>query len=313
MIDVGEVLEVVIAADRAVFLRVQLRYRQVEGLVRWCSQNHGAGWGSWWVPSVGADVVCMFPGAGYDGRIDDVDEGFAVAVVSTKPEPPVNGLEGALSAERRVFKGRPGEAQDDHYQGAHDITIDGPQRQALKSTRETTVDGNETRLFKANRTATVEGDEARTNEGALAWAVQGTLDWTVDGDETRANAGALTTETDGAVSHLHNDTLEVVTEGNETRESGGTLSWVLRGIASFLGDVLVKLISQSEIQIAAPVVRLGAEAAAKRVLHEDFIAQYNAHTHYVGFASGPGYTQQTSPAASAGPGTTSEKARVDNG
>lgn len=304
MNEVGQVLEIVHDTTRAVFLRVQLRNRGIEALVRWCSQQHGAGWGSWWVPPIGADVLCMFTGAGHDGVVDDIDEGFAVAVISTKFEPPVPGLKGPLSLERRVFKGRPGEAQDDHYAGAHDLQVDGPQTQNFLATRDLVVEGDETRHFKATRTATVDGDETRTNKANVVLTIEGDAERTVEGAETRTNEGALTVECQ--------DDVTVTIAGAETRETTGTFDRLWQAAATLIGNALVKLISSAEIQIAAPVVRLGAEAAAKRVVHEDFIPLYNSHAHYVPFATGPGDTHGPVLPLTAGPGVTSTKAVVDN-
>lgn len=257
MIDVGVVLEVGQRAN-AVFLEVELRHytnagASLRALVRWSPPYHGEGFGSWWVPSIGADVLCLFPGLGTDGRAEDLDEGYAVAVVSSDPEPPVAGLVGALATNRRVFKGRPGEAQDDHFQGAHDHTIDGPQTQRLKSTRSTTIDGAETRYFKATRAATV--------------------------------------------------------DGTETRETKGVFSWLYRAAATFLGDALVRIASQAEVRVDAPIVRLGTETAIKKIVHEEFLALFNAHTHS-GVEAGPDTTGPPTAAAVAG-AHTSTRTRVD--
>jgi hypothetical protein len=132
VIAVGQVVEVIQdAGDPAIFLLVELRhYSRRDGLplvgrVRWCPAYHGAGFGEWWVPGEGLDVLCAFPGLAPDGRADDIDEGFAWCAVSTSQEPPVAGLQGALSATRRVSKGRSGEALDRHVQGALDVKVEG--------------------------------------------------------------------------------------------------------------------------------------------------------------------------------------------
>jgi hypothetical protein len=138
VIDVGIVKEVIQdPGDPAIFLLVELRhYSRRDGQpcrarVRWCPVYHGAGFGDWWVPPLELDVLCAFPGLGPDGRADDIDEGFAWCAISTSQEPPVAGLVGALSATRRVAKGRSGEALDRHVQGDLDAKVEG------KETRET--------------------------------------------------------------------------------------------------------------------------------------------------------------------------------
>lgn len=295
MIDVGQIVEVLLEADRAIFLRVQLRHHGVEALARWQPLYHGPGFGSWWVPEVGLDVLCAFPGLGPDGRADDIDEGYAFGVLSTTVEPPVNGLVAGLSATRRVFKGRPGEAQDDHLQGAHDITIDGPQAQRLKSTRNTVVDGAETRHFKQTRNLTVDGPETErfkatrslTVDGAETRHFKATRTLTVDGDETRSYKADLTIDVDGDMG--------IDVDGDGT--------WTLHGTSSLLGDV--------EIRIAAPLVKLGATDAVKKIVHETFVALFNDHRHS-GVDTGSGTSGPPTGAYQMQIGVhTSTKARVD--
>ena len=219
MIAVGEVIEVV-QEPQAVFLNVALRdYSRRDGLpvearARWCPQHHGAGFGTWFVPDVGTDVLCAFPGVGPDGRIEDLDEGFAFAFVSSTPEPPVDGLEGDLSATRAVVKGKLGVALDRHHQGALDVKVDGP----------------------------------------------------------------------------------------ESRETVGVLEWLLRAASKLIGDV--------KITIDAPTLELGVTGAIKKIVHEEAIAVFNAHTHG-GVQSGGAITAPPTQQLAVGTHT-STRARVDS-
>jgi len=219
MIDVGEVKRVE-QREQAVFLEVELRHHvgagfPREALVRWCPPYAGDGFGAWWIPSVGEDVVCAFPGVGPDGAVDDLDEGYAFAVVSSRPEPPQDGLQGALAPDRRVFRGRAGEAQDDHLQGSHDLQVDGAQE----------------RVFLAERSTETTGDETRANAGTLSWAIE------------------------------------------------GVTSLVSQATASIKGVLLLRLLSDSRIEIDAPTVALGLSSAIKRIVTEEFLPLYNGHTH----------------------------------
>lgn len=245
MIDIGVVTEV-LQRDQAVFLDVELRHHDRTALVRWCPPYHGEGFGAWWVPGVGADVVCMFPGLSIDGRDEDLDEGYAVAVVSSMPEPPVAGLQGPLGLLRRVFKGRAGEAQDDHYQGTHDLQVDGAQ----------------VRLFLATRATQVNGAEARTNQSTLSWVIQ------------------------------------------------QASTWLSQTTASFTGAVLLRLLSNAKVQIDAPIVELGLSGAVKRIVHEDLVPLFNAHTHS-NVENGPGTSGPPVQQAAVGVHTSS-RARVDS-
>lgn len=133
LLDVAEIAEVIQKADCAVFLEVKLRhYHDVDGepleaRARLCVPYHGDGFGDWWIPDVGSEVMCFFPGLGLDGMAGgDLDEGFAFALPGTRPRPPAEtGLGGDLSTMRRVYKGRSGEAVDRHVQGDVDVKVDG--------------------------------------------------------------------------------------------------------------------------------------------------------------------------------------------
>lgn len=152
--DVCEVLSVAEVEGVGVFLNVSLgHYRDdqgdpLEARVRLCSPFHGpAGGGSWHYPEVGSLVVCLFPGVGPHGVPGgDLDEGLAIGYLSAQGQPPVDGLAGALSATRIVFKTRPGEDLDAHVQGDLDSTVGGDSATVVTGDSAVTVTGDETRL-----------------------------------------------------------------------------------------------------------------------------------------------------------------------
>ena len=225
LLDIGEIVTVS-KMTTAIFFEVKLRHYvdeagdRVVGRVRWISPYHGAGFGEWWIPDVGLDVLCFFPGVAPHGEVNDLDEGFAFGVVSTKTEPPVEGLVADLSATRRVEKGKSGVDLDQHLQGALDRKVDGA----------------------------------------------------------------------------------------ETAENVGIVSRTFRAAASWLGDQLMRFHSETEVQIDAPLVKLGDVEAVKKIVHEEFVALFNAHVH-----SGvdPGAGASGPPTVSMGASHISEKTRVD--
>jgi hypothetical protein len=103
----------------------------IHATARWCPPYHGAGFGSWHLPDVGVDVLVAFPSPDPGGKAEDLDLGYAFAVISTDAEPPVDGLVAALSATRRVEKGKDGVAFDRHIRSDFDDKVEG------KETRET--------------------------------------------------------------------------------------------------------------------------------------------------------------------------------
>ena len=153
----GKIVEVIQRDDRAVFLRVELqRYPGEDGepLQAFCRllvPYHGAAHGDWHVPDVGLDVICFFPGGGYDGAPGgDLGEGYAFGYVSSLQEPPVvTGLAGNLSATRRVHLGKPGEDTDIHLQGDLDVEVDGNVEAKIDGAEATESVGTVVRIFRA--------------------------------------------------------------------------------------------------------------------------------------------------------------------
>lgn len=128
----AEIVEVLLR-ESAVFVRVHLRryYNEdgtpLEARCRLVVPYAGAGYGDWHVPEPGEEVFCAFPGIGPEGVPGgDFDEGYVLGKISSAIEPPVTtGQAGALSASRRVYKSKSGEARDEHHQGAVDGKVDG--------------------------------------------------------------------------------------------------------------------------------------------------------------------------------------------
>jgi hypothetical protein len=246
LLAIGEVTKVFPRPDRAVFCEVALRhYSNGDGTpllatVRVCVPVHGAGWGEWWVPEIGTDFLCGFPGVGTNGAGGELDEGYAFSVLSTRQEPPLNGLKGSLSPARRVYKGREGMAHDWHHQGDVANKING--------NLEHEVGGNELRQVTGNRSRTVQGEEAIE--------IDGDHDHDLAGSETRLIGGNATR----AVS------------GTETVQNTGAFSRALAALGSWL--------SQVKIRICAPIVEAGLQAGPfQKLMNEAAMAIYNAHTH----------------------------------
>lgn len=190
---VGEVLAIHQRDDRAIFLDVGLRHfrqengtpeaKPLEARVRWAPAYHGAGFGDWHVPDLGSDVLCLFPVASPDGEIgDELGSGIAAFCWSNKIEPPiVQGLNGVLSSSRRVYKGRPDEAEDHHVQGDRDHQVDGNEATRVLGDETRTIVGDATHQFEADRTVQVDGAESFTVTGAEVRESKSTFDWSFRG------------------------------------------------------------------------------------------------------------------------------------
>lgn len=258
--DVGKIVEVV-QEPEAVFLDLELRnFSRSDGepfqaLVRWMPLYHGPGFGDWYLPDVGQDVLCLFPGVGPDGRQDDLDDGVAIGVVSSTSSPPVDGLQGPLSASRRVYKGKSGVAYDEHLQGDLDRRVEGA---------ETTIQvGNVTRSHLADRTQDIQGNESLTVVGTRTEDTTGNVTRSAGADDT------LTVQGDRFVHIFGNRDTQV--DGNSTGTSTGTISHVFQALRQMLGS--------AEQHITATILRLGTTSAVNKLVDERFIALFNTHTH----------------------------------
>ena len=257
LLAVGEVTRVFLRPDRGIFCELALRlYSNGDGTpllatVRLCSAAHGAGWGDWWVPDIGTDLVAFFPGVG-----GDLDDGFVYGVVSSIPEPPVNGLKGALGPGRRVYKGRPGTAHDWHFQGDLDEKIDGNLDHEIVLDETRVVGGDRSRLVDGSEAVEIVGPTERTHRDNLSVSVEGNLEQDVDGNETRDIGG--------------NATRAVV--GTEAITNTGVFSRVLAALGSWASATALKLV--------APIVEIGLQSGGfQKLLNESAMAAYNQHTH----------------------------------
>jgi hypothetical protein len=263
LLAIGEVTKVFPRPDRAVFCEVALRhYSNGDGTpllatVRVCVPVHGAGWGEWWVPEIGTDFLCGFPGVGTNGAAGgELDEGYAFSVLSTRQEPPLNGLKGSLSPARRVYKGREGMAHDWHHQGDVANKING--------NLEHEVGGNELRQVTGNRSRTVQGEEAIEIEGDASRTFRANVDELIDGDHDHDLAGSETRLIGGNATRA--------VSGTETVQNTGAFSRALAALGSWL--------SQVKIRICAPIVEAGLQAGPfQKLMNEAAMAIYNAHTH----------------------------------
>lgn len=201
---------------------------------------HGAGYGgTWWVPDVGVDVICLFPGLSHDMHESggNLDTGVVVGVIPTIQEPIPSGQQGALSASRTVWKGKAGAARDQHVQGDDDRAVDGDENVVVGGDADRQVSGDQTEDVGGTLTRTVGADEDQTVTGALT-RVLGSLDSTIQGLETRQTTGALT--------------------------------WTLLGAAT--------LTVAGILTLAAATIQLGTETL-RRLIHEEFKTLFDSHTH----------------------------------
>lgn len=277
---VAEVVDPATDHTDAIYVEVELRHythedgRPLTALVRWTSPFQGTDFGDWFVPDVGMDILCAFPGVAHDGSPGgDLDEGYSLGFISSSLEPPVlTGLAGDLSATRRVYKGKLGVDHDRHLQGDLDEQ----------------VDGNLEALVKGNETRTIEGNEAHTVEGDATRAVDGNLDLTITGTEDSENVGVVTRLFRAAVDFLADVAFKIKSSTTLTLE-GVTKIKLVSGTSADIDAPTITLKATSggiEVVLDAPTIKaigtlveLGAGAGGLKLMTEAMIAAYNLHWH----------------------------------
>ena len=253
----GQVTRVFLRPDRGVFCELALRhYSNGNGTpllatVRLCSTAHGAGWGDWWVPDIGTDLIAYFPGVG-----GDLDEGRIFGVISSREEPPVAGLKGPLGLGRRVYKGRPETAHDWHFQSDLDHKIDGNLDHEIVLDETRVVGGDRGRTVQGSETIEIVGPTARTHRDDLSEAIEGSVTQNIDGDET------------GMVG------------GDASRTVGGTETITNTGVFARTLAALGSWVSAVKLSLLAPIVEIGLQSGTfQKLMNEAAMAAYNQHTH----------------------------------
>src|SRR5690606_3464990 len=175
----------------------------------------GAGWGFWWVPRIGMEVVVHF----IDG---DPDRPLATAAVynGTNPTPyalPDEKTKSTIKSNSSLggggfnefrFEDKAGDEEIyTHAQKDYNEVVENDHTTLVHHDQTITVDNNQTQEIGANQTETVHGNQQLTVDGNRTIHVKSAYSETVDGTETRRVTGDVTETFDA----------------NETRSVGANL------------------------------------------------------------------------------------------
>jgi type VI secretion system secreted protein VgrG len=165
----------------------------------------GDGWGFWWVPRIGMEVVVQFvdgdpdrplvTGAVYDGTNSLP---YPLPDEKTKSTIKSNSSLGGGGFNEFRFEDKAGSEEIfTHAQKDYNEVVENDHNTLVHNNQTVTVDVDQTQTIGANQTETVHGNQSMTVDGNRTVHVKANFDETVDGTETRHVVGNVT-ETFGA-------------------------------------------------------------------------------------------------------------------
>src|SRR5690606_22773905 len=184
----------------------------------------GAGWGFWWVPRIGMEVVVHF----IDG---DPDRPLATAAVynGTNPTPyalPDEKTKSTIKSNSSLggggfnefrFEDKAGDEEIyTHAQKDYNEVVENDHTTLVHHDQSNVVDNDQTQLIKNDQTETVHANQVMTVGNDRTVIVHGDFDETVDGTETRHTVGDVTESFDANETRsITGDVTETI-GGNET-------------------------------------------------------------------------------------------------
>jgi type VI secretion system secreted protein VgrG len=188
----------------------------------------GAGWGFWWVPRIGMEVVVQFVDGDPDrplvtGCVYDTANALPYPQPDEKTKSTIksNSSPGGGGSNELRFEDKAGSEEIyAHAQKDYNEVVENDHTTTVHNDQTNEVDGNQTQTIHGNQTERVDGNQTMSVGGARTVHVEGNFDETVDGTETRQVAGAVTETFDADETR---DVSAAVTEdigGSETRTIG---------------------------------------------------------------------------------------------
>ena len=188
----------------------------------------GAGWGHWWVPRVGMEVVVQFvdgdpdrplvTGTVYNGANPTP---YALPDDATKSTVKSNSSIGAGYNELR-FEDKAGEEEIfTHAQKDYNEVVENDHTTTVHNDQTNEVDGNQTQTIHANQTERVDGNQDMTVDANRTVHVKATFTETVSGTETRHTAGNVSETFNANETRSIGAAVTETISGNETRTVSG--------------------------------------------------------------------------------------------
>jgi type VI secretion system secreted protein VgrG len=234
-----------------------------------CQQSwSGQGWGFWWVPRVGMEVVVQF----VDG---DPDRPLVTGCVynGTNPTPyPLpdektkstiksNSSPGGDGFNEFRFEDKAGEEQIyTHAQRDYDEEVEHDHTTWVGNNQTNTVDVDQTQTIGNDQVEHVKNDQTMTVDANRTVHVKGNFDETVDGDETRTVNGSMTETIQSGETRTVNSGSTVTingggsrtVNGGSTEEINGSCSQTINGATSQTISATLSQTVQGGVTINTP-------------------------------------------------------------
>ncbi|MBZ0115880.1 MAG: type VI secretion system tip protein VgrG [Sandaracinaceae bacterium] len=192
----------------------------------------GAGWGFWWVPRIGMEVVVHFIDGDPDrplvtGAVYDGTNALPYPLPDEKTKSTIkssSSLGGGGFNEFRFEDKAGSEEIFTHAQKDYNEVVENNHDTLVHHDQTNTVDGHQKQTIHANQTERVDGAQDMSVGGDRTVHVEGNFDETVDGTETRHVAGDVTETFDASETRAVGAALTETISGNETRTIGASQS-----------------------------------------------------------------------------------------
>ena len=189
----------------------------------------GAGWGFWWVPRIGMEVVVQFVDGDPDrplvtGSVYNATNPTPYSLPDEKTKSTIksnSSLGGAGFNEFRYEDKAGSEEIFTHAEKDYNEVVEHDHTTLVHNDQTNTVDNDQTQLVKANQVETVHGKQTMTVDGNRTVHVKTNFDETVDGTETRTVTGDVTESFDANETRTITGNVTETINGNETRTISG--------------------------------------------------------------------------------------------
>ena len=159
----------------------------------------GSGWGFWWLPRVGMEVVVQFIDGDPDrplvtGTVYNGANGTPYPLPDDKTKSTIksNSSPGGGGSNELRFEDKAGSEEIyAHAQKDYNEVVENDHTTLVHNDQTNTVDADQTQTVHANQTERVDGNQDLSVGGDRTVHVESNFDETVDGTETRHVAGAV--------------------------------------------------------------------------------------------------------------------------
>jgi type VI secretion system secreted protein VgrG len=225
----------------------------------------GQGWGSWWVPRIGMEVIVQFVDGDPDrpmvtGCVYNGENGTPYSLPDEKTKSTIksNSSPGGGGFNELRFEDRAGSEQIyAHAQKDYDEEILNDHTTSVGNNQTNTVSVDQTQEIGANQTETVHGNQVMTVDGNRTVHVKSNFDETVDANETRLVNGTVTETIQGSETRTVNGGHTETINAGETRTVNGGQTQTVNGgqTETFNGGHTQTITGGSQISITGSLLQ----------------------------------------------------------